>query len=278
MSFYQVLITLIYVFTLGILEGITEWLPISSTAHIIILEKIFGINSYFTEEFLILLNVMSQLGAIFAVIIIYFKKLYPFAFNEKNKQKEKIIIWKYVLISILPMVIFGLLLDDIVTKLFYNLFTISIMLIFYGILFIMLEAYNKIQNKITDVINIGYKKAFIIGATQLLAIIPGTSRSGITILSSGFLGLDRKTAVEYSFFLSIPIMMGASALKLVKYIFLYSFKLKEVIILLIAMLVAMIVSMFMIKKLLQFIKKIDFKVFGYYRIALGIIILMILYL
>lgn len=270
--------TLIYVITLGVVEGITEWLPISSTAHIIILEKIFKIENYFNLEFLILLDVMVQLGAIFAVVIIYFKKLYPFAFNKEISQKDKFIIWKYVLISILPIIVFGFILDDIVVKLFYNLFTISIMLIFYGILFITLEAYNKRQNKITKLTDIGSKKAFLIGATQVLAIVPGTSRSGITILSSGFLTLSRECAVEYSFFLSIPIMFGAAILKITKYLFLYTITLKEIIVLLIGMLVALIVSLFVIKKLLQFIKKINFKVFGYYRIGLGVIILIILFL
>ena len=277
MNRYEVFITLLYVILLGIVEGITEWLPISSTAHLIILERLFRIENHFKQEFLILLDVVIQLGAILSVVTIYFKKLYPFGYYNEYSKSTKICIYKYVIISMIPILVFGIILDDIVIKYFYNLLTISIMLIFYGVLFITLEAYNKNQNKIIKVQDIGTKKSFIIGTTQVLAIVPGTSRSGVTILSSGILGLSRENAIEYSFFLSIPIMFGASTLKLVKYLSLYSLTLREVIILLIAMMVAMIVSLFMIKKLLQFIKRINFKVFGYYRIALGIIILMFLY-
>lgn len=273
---------LVYAFILGIIEGITEWLPISSTAHLIIFEKLFLTSKYsgeiFSIEFLEVNLVVIQLGSILAVVVIYFKELYPFAFNEdKNSKYYKLSIWGRVLISMIPIVVIGLLLDSVVVELFYNLFTISIMLILYGVLFIVFDSFNKKQKKICDVNEIKVNKALSIGFIQLLALIPGTSRSGVTILCSGFLGLDRKTAVKYSFFLSIPVMFGASILKLIKYLMVNELILKQVIILFVGGMVAFMVSMIIVKKLILFINKINFKVFGYYRIALAIILLLVFF-
>ena len=272
------IIDLVYAFIIGIVEGITEWLPISSTAHLILIEKIFDISNYpntiFTSSFLLLVDVVIQLGAVMAVVVVYFKKLYPFAYNGSlSNKKDKLVILKNVTISLVPLLFIGLLLDGIVVELFYNLFTISIMLMVYGILFIVFNAYNKRQNKICDVTQISRKKALLVGFVQCLAVIPGTSRSGVTILFGGLLGMDKKTSMEYSFFLAIPVMLGASSLKTVKYLTNYTLVTKEIIILLITMMVSWLVSIFMVKKILKFIEKIDFKIFGYYRIVLGIIIL-----
>ena len=272
------LIDLIYAVILGVIEGITEWLPISSTAHIIIIEKMFYSSNYkpsFCEEFLLLFDVLIQLGAIIAVIIIYFKKLYPFKYNnDELKSKDKLTIWFKVLFSCLPIIIVALLFDDVITKYLYNLTTISIVLILYGVIFIFIENSSK-KYKITDIKEMSYKKSIVIGFIQVLALIPGTSRSGVTIIGGNILDCDRKTSMEYSFFLSIPIMLGASIYKLGKYLIYYKITLNEIIILLIAMLVAMLTSLIVIKKLLEYIKNNSFKVFGIYRIALGIIILII---
>ena len=277
------IIDLLYAVILGIIEGITEWLPISSTAHIILMEKVFyGLNSppSFSDEFLLLFDVLIQLGAIIAVVIIYFKKLYPFKYNDKEYSKnDKFNIWFKVMISCIPIVIIGLLFDDIITEKFYNLPTIAFTLILYGIIFIIVENYNKKRLfKVTDVNSLSVKKSLSIGLIQVLALIPGTSRSGVTIIYSSILGCDRKTASEYSFFLSIPIMFGASIYKLGKYLVNYQIVLKEIIILLISMIVAMLVSLVVIKKLLIYIKEHSFKVFGFYRIILGVIILVVWFL
>lgn len=272
------IIDIIYAITLGIIEGITEWLPISSTAHILIVEKLFyGFKTppSFSAEFLLMFDVLIQLGAIFAVVIIYFKKLYPFKYNDDEySQKDKLNIWLKVILSTIPVVIIGFFFDDLITKNFYNLPIIAITLIFYGIIFIIIE--NKRKNHdIIDVKNITHKKAISIGLFQVLALIPGTSRSGITIIGGSLIGCDRKSSAEYSFYLSVPIMFGASIYKLLKYAFNFKIVLKEVIILVIAMLVAMLVSLIIIKKLLNYIKNHSFKVFGIYRILIGILILVI---
>jgi undecaprenyl-diphosphatase len=218
---------------------------------------------------------MIQLGAIFAVVIIYFKKLYPFKYNDNEyDQKEKITIWLKVIISCIPVVIIGLLLDDFITSYFYNLFVIAITLILYGILFIVVENKKK-KNYIKSIKNVGVKDAGIIGCAQVLSLIPGTSRSGVTILSGMLLGFDRTSSAEYSFYLSVPIMFGASIYKLIKYVFNFKIMMKEVIILVIGMIVAMLISLIVIKNLLNYIKKHGFKVFGIYRIILGIVILVI---
>ena len=225
-----------------------------------------------------MLDVVIQLGAILACCMIYFKKLYPFSFNKNPIIfKEKINIWKNIIISLIPLVLLGLLLYDIVVELFYNLFIISIMLIVYGILIIVFDKYNKKEKKTKEINHISKLQAFLMGVVQVLAIIPGTSRSGVTILFAGVLGLNRKVAIEYSFFLAIPVMFMASLLKGMKYYFSYGLVLKEIIIIVIAMSVAFIVSLFVLKTLIALIKKINFKIFGFYRIILGIIILLLIF-
>ncbi len=275
------IIDLICAIILGILEGVTEWLPISSTAHLILtlnaFESLLSSDTVFTENFKLMFDVVIQLGAVIAVSIIYFKKLYPFKYNDKEySKKDKINIWFKVFIACIPMVILGLLLDDVVTMYFYNLLTIAITLIIYGVLFIIIENYcNKKDRTTTELVNLKTPNALAVGFIQVLAIVPGTSRSGVTIMSSRLFGLSKRSSVEYSFFLSIPIIYGASVYKMGKYLLAYGINLKEVIILLIGMLISLVVSLFIIKKLLDFIKKYSFKVFGIYRIILGIIILII---
>ena len=272
------LIDIIYAIVIGIIEGITEWLPVSSTAHIIMVEKVFysfKTPPSFSAEFLLMFDVLVQLGAIFAVVIIYFNKLFPFKVNSKEyDNNDSLKLWKNVILSTIPVVVIGFLFDDWITQKFYNIPTIGVMLIIYGIIFIFIE--NKKRNcNIINVKSITYKKAISIGLFQVLALIPGTSRSGITIIGGSVLGCDRKSSTEYSFYLSVPIMLGASIYKLLKYAFTFKIIAKEVIILMIAMLVAMLVSLIIIKKLLNYIQKHSFKVFGIYRIILGIIIIVI---
>lgn len=276
------IIDVLFAIILGIVEGFTEWLPISSTAHLIIVEELFSPfiqgSEVYSGEFLLLLDVIVQLGAITSCVIIYFKRLYPFGKNQtKEIKKEKFIILKNIINSLIPIVILGLLLDNIVVELFYNLFTIIVMLIGYGLLMIFLDNYNFRRQKITNVCDISKKKAFTIGLVQTLAIIPGTSRSGVTITSAGLLGVERRVAVEYSFFLAIPIMFGASLLKGIKYMTNYTITQNEIIILLIASLTALLVSLIVIKTLMRLIKEINFKLFGLYRIGLGIILLVTMY-
>ena len=275
------IIDLLCAVVLGIVEGITEWLPISSTAHLILVldwfDGFLDIETIFTEDFKLMFDVVIQLGAIIAVSIIYFKKLYPFKYNdEEYSKKDKINIWFKVVIACIPIALLGLLLDDIVTKYFYNIVTISSMLIIYGILFIVVENYNKKRKKaLIELKELKPKKALAIGFIQVLAIIPGTSRSGVTIIFGSLLGLKRKASMEYSFFLSIPIMYAASIYKIGKYLISFGINVKELVILLIGMIVALLISLFSIKKILEFIKKYSFKVFGIYRIFLGIILLII---
>lgn len=276
------ILDIIYAIILGIVEGVTEWLPISSTAHLILFGKLFNpiidTTEVFTVEFSLMSDVVIQLGAILAVVIVYFKKLYPFKFNDKEYSKlDKLDIWKKVIVSCLPVVLFGVLLDEMVIDIFYNLPTISLMLIIYGVIFILIETSKKKRIYVFDVKEISYQKAFVIGLLQILAIIPGTSRSGITIIGATLIGCSKKSATEYSFFLAIPIMVGATALKLFKYLFEYHLTIKQIIILLIATIVSFGVSLFVVKRLLSFIKKFSFKIFGLYRIILGVLIL-VLYL
>ena len=277
----MMIIDIIYAVILGVVEGITEWLPISSTAHILIIEKAFYSLENppsFSKDFLLLFDVLVQLGAILAVTVTYFQKLYPFKYNDNEyKKKDKLNIWVKIVISSIPVVLIGFLFDDWITEKFYNLPTIAFTLIFYGIIFIFIE--NKIKkNLIEDVNKITNKKAFSIGLFQVLALIPGTSRSGITIIGGCVVGCDKTSSTEYSFLLSVPIMFGVSIYKLLKYVFTFKIILKEVIILMIAMFVAMLTSLIVIKKLLNYLKTHDFKLFGIYRVCLGIIILILCFI
>lgn len=256
---------------LGIVEGITEWLPISSTGHMILVEEFVKFNA--SDEFMEMFRVVIQLGAILAVVLLYFHKLNPFSPKKSTQEKKDTMsIWYKVVIGVIPAGILGVLFDDWFDKHFYNYIMVAVMLIVYGVLFIMIEDRNKDKvPKIEGFKDLSYKTALLIGVFQILSLMPGTSRSGVTILGAILLGSSRHIAAEYSFFLSIPIMFGASALKLVKFGF--NFTGMELTILITGMVVAFVVSVIAIKFLISYIKGNDFKAFGWYRIALGIIVL-----
>ena len=265
-------IEILKVIFLGIVEGITEWLPISSTGHMILVDEFLKLGM--SEDFMEMFFVVIQLGAIMAVVVLYWKKIFPFNFNKKPfVQKNIIIMWTKIVIACIPAAIVGLLFDDQIDALFYNFQTVSIMLIVFGILFIVVENYNKGRKPIVkDMSSLTYKMAIIIGLFQLIAaVFPGTSRSGATILGALLIGVSRDVAAEFTFFLAIPVMFGASLLKLLKFGLVFtSFQL---IVLLVGMVVAFVVSIWAIKFLVGYIKKNDFKVFGWYRIILGAILL-----
>ena len=256
---------------IGIVEGITEWLPISSTGHMILVDELIKLNA--SEEFKSMFMVVIQLGAILAVVVLYFRKLNPFSRGKSLKMRYLTIeLWKKIIVACLPAAMLGVLIDDWLDAHLYNGFIVAMALIVYGVLFILIENSNKKRvDSITKVYSIDYQTALFIGAFQVLALIPGTSRSGATIIGGMILGASRSVAAEFSFFLSIPIMFGASLLKLVKFGFHYS--MAEIVYLLLGMIVAFLVSIFSISFLLSWIKKNDFKFFGYYRIVLGLIVL-----
>ena len=266
------ILEILQVILLGIVEGITEWLPISSTGHMILVEEFIHLNV--TDSFMEMFRVVIQLGAIMAVVVLYFKKLNPFSLSKsKEEKKDTWTLWFKVFVSCVPAAIIGILFDEKIDATFYNYVTVAIMLIVYGILFILVEKKNKgKQEKVTSLQDITYQLALIIGIFQVLALIPGTSRSGATIVGAILFGVSRTVAAEYTFFLAIPVMFGASLLKIVKFGF--AFTTSEIIILLVGMLTAFIVSILAIKFLMSYIKKNDFKVFGWYRIVLGIIVLL----
>lgn len=256
---------------LGIVEGITEWLPISSTGHMILVEEFLQLDA--SAAFKEMFFVVIQLGAIMAVVLLYSHKLNPFSPDKSSQDKKDTLqIWYKVMIGVVPAAVLGFMFDDLLNNRFYNYLTVAVMLIVYGILFIVIENWNHgRQIKIQTFNDLTYKTAFFIGIFQVLSLIPGTSRSGATILGGILLGASRYVAAEYSFFLSIPVMFGASALKIFKFGF--SFTLWEISILLTGMIVAFVVSVFAIKFLMGYIKNHDFKVFGWYRIVLGVLIL-----
>lgn len=259
----------------GVVEGITEWLPISSTGHLILVDKIVQFKQ--PEEFVNMFKVVIQLGAILAVMVIYFHKLNPFSRRKKPAQKRATIrLWMKIIVACIPAAVFGLLLDNwIDTVLMDNAYVVSAMLILYGVLFIVVENRNMGRPaQVQKVGQISFQLALYIGLFQVLAMIPGTSRSGATILGAMVLGCSRSAAAEFSFFLGIPVMFGASGLKIVKY-FLdgNTFTGPQVFYLIFGMLVAFVVSVYSIKFLMGYIKNNDFKFFGYYRIVLGIIVL-----
>lgn len=265
---------------LGIVEGVTEWLPVSSTGHMILVDEFLKLNV--SKEFMEMFLVVIQLGAILAVILLYWKKIFPFKFDNGVKvEKDTIIMWVKILIACVPAAIVGLLWDDYLNALFYNPTTVAFMLILFGILFIVIENYNKGKNpKINSLTEITYTVAVMIGLFQLIAaVFPGTSRSGATIVGALLIGVSRTVAAEFTFFLAIPVMLGASALKLVKFGLKTGFVMtgSELTILLVGMIVAFIVSILAIKFLMSYIKNNDFKVFGWYRIVLGILVLAYFY-
>ena len=259
----------------GIVEGITEWLPISSTGHMILLNEF--INLKVSEEFYSLFEVVIQLGAILAVVILYFKTIFPWGFGKtKEDTKDTLNLWGKILVACIPAAILGLLFDDWMDEHLYNSIVVSIALIVYGISFIVIE-WKHIGKGTTKKLNkITYKQAAGVGCFQLLSLIPGTSRSGSTIIGGLLIGLERSVAAEFTFFLAIPVMAGASLLKLLKYIIKVGlvFSTTEIVVLLVGCLIAFIVSIVVIKFLMNYIRKHDFKVFGWYRIILGIIVLL----
>lgn len=263
----------------GIVEGITEWLPISSTGHMILVDQFVHLNV--SADFYKMFEVVIQLGAIMAVVILFWNKLWPFHMkNEKPAWKDGALdMWLKIIVAVIPAAIIGVLFDDKIDELFYHPVPVAIALIVVGVLFIVVETIMK--GKKPSIKNIGqitYKAAVIIGLFQVLAaVFPGTSRSGATIIGALLIGVSRATAAEFTFFLAVPVMFGASLLKVIKYIAAgVAMTGSELVILVIGTLVAFIVSVFVIKFLMSYIKKHDFKVFGWYRIVLGILVLLIL--
>lgn len=262
------------VILLGVVEGITEWLPISSTGHMILVDEFIKLNV--SEAFREMFFVVIQLGAIFAVIVLYWSKLFPFKKQKIADAKARIVLdretmlmWLKVIIAVLPAALIGIPFDDQIDAMFYNYQTVAVTLILYGVLFIVIETRNRGKlPRINSIENITYGTAIIIGIFQVLSLIPGTSRSGATIVGAILIGVSRTVAAEFTFFLAIPVMLGASLLKLVK--FGMVFTQAEAVILAVGMVTAFVVSILAIKFLMGYIKKHDFKVFGYYRIILGI--------
>lgn len=255
---------------LGIVEGITEWLPISSTGHMILVDEFMKLDM--SDEFKKMFFVVIQLGAIMAVVLLYFKKLFPFSFSEKSFiKKDTFIMWFKIAVACIPAAVVGLLWDDKIDELFYNYKTVALALIIFGILFIIIE--NKQRSfKINSIDDITFKAAIFIGLFQLIAaVFPGTSRSGATIVGAMLLGISRVVATEFTFFLAVPVMFGASLLKIIKFGF--AFTQLEFVVLLVGMVVAFVVSIIAIRFLTEYIKSHDFKFFGWYRIILGIVVL-----
>lgn len=265
------IIEILKVVVLGIVEGFTEWLPISSTGHMILVDEIIHLNV--TEDFREVFRVVIQLGAILAVALLYFQKLNPFSSRKTEGQKWATIrLWIKIIIACVPAAVFGLLLDDWMDEHLYNGYVVAAMLILYGVLFIVLENRNRnTEFPIQKVTKISYQTALYIGMFQVLSLVPGTSRSGATILGAMILGCSRSAAAEFSFFLGVPVMFGASLLKIVKFGF--HFTGTEIFYLLLGMVIAFFVSVYSIKFLMGYVKRNDFKFFGYYRIVLGVIVL-----
>ena len=292
------------IIVLGIVEGITEWLPISSTGHMILVDAFWKTENHpvLTDEFMNMFTVVIQFGAILAVIVLYFRKLWPFHTKENQNRHsyfseassnpiicgiqrfrgnyccmDKIILWLKIAVSCLPAILVGLPLDDWMDAHLYTPVVVALMLILYGVGFILIEQYNKRRSpRINKLSALTWKDAALIGIFQVLALVPGTSRSGATILGGILIGASRGLAAEYTFFLAIPVMFGASLLKIVKFGF--AFTGTQLAVLLLGMAVAFIVSVFAIKFLVGYIKKHDFTVFGWYRIALGALVLLYAFL
>lgn len=274
----MVMIDIIKAFFIGIVQGITEWLPVSSTGHMILFDEFVKMNV--TEEFKELFLVVIQLGSILAVLTLYFRKLNPFSKTKTKVEKKRTwVLWSKVIVAALPAAVIGLLFDDFLDEHLYRYEVVAVTLILYGIAFIVIERYHASHGnkfKIDSVDDIDYGTALKIGTAQVLSLIPGTSRSGSTILGSMCVGVSRTAASEFSFFLAIPVMLGASALKILKYIVKVgvAFTRAEVVTLVVATVTAFAVSVFAIKLLMGFVRKHDFKVFGWYRIVLGIIVIL----
>lgn len=268
------MLEMLKVILLGIVEGITEWLPISSTGHLILVDEFVKLNA--SDAFKEMFNVVIQLGAILAVVVLYFHKLNPFSPKKSTKQKKQTIdLWLKVIVACIPAAVLGLLFDDWMEAHFHNYIVVSLMLIIYGVLFIIVENWNKgTTPRVTKLSELSYQTALAIGAFQVLSLVPGTSRSGATIIGALLIGVSRYAAAEFTFFLAIPVMFGASGVKILKFLKDGGgFTGMEAAMLLVGCLVAFLVSVFAIKFLMGYIKKNDFKVFGYYRIVLGVLVL-----
>lgn len=268
------MLEMLKVILLGIVEGITEWLPISSTGHLILVDEFVKLGA--SEAFKEMFNVVIQLGAILAVVVLYFHKLNPFSPKKTRNQKVHTIqLWMKVVVACIPAGVLGILLDDWMEEHLHNYIVVSLMLVLYGVLFIIVENWNKRNTPtVTKLSELSYKTAFLIGAFQVLSLVPGTSRSGATILGALLIGVSRYVAAEFTFFLAIPVMFGASGIKMLKFVKDGGgFTGMEASMLLVGCAVAFFVSVFAIKFLMSYIKKNDFKVFGYYRIILGILVL-----
>lgn len=269
-------IELIKVIILGIVEGLTEWLPISSTGHMILVDEFIklDVSTAFMDMFLVVI----QLGAILAVVVLNFEKLNPWSsWKTKAEKRDTFSLWSKVIVACVPAAVIGLMFNKFMEEHFMTAPVVATTLIFYGIMFIIVENYNKHRRpRVTDLAKLDYKTALIIGIFQVLSLVPGTSRSGATILGGILFGTSRYVATEFTFFLAIPVMFGASMLKMAKFGLHYT--LNEIFILVIGMVTAFIVSIISIKFLLNYIKTNDFKAFGYYRIVLGIIVIAYLFL
>ncbi len=268
-SIIEILKTILF----GIVEGITEWLPISSTGHMILLNEFVTLDV--SEEFWEMFLVVIQLGAILAVVLLFWNKIFPFRFKEKPVIRTDIfVLWFKILVACIPAAVIGLAFDDVFDALFYNPTCVAVALIVFGIAFIVIENRNRnMSPKITELQQITFQTAFMIGVFQLLAaVFPGTSRSGATIVGALLIGVSRTVAAEFTFFLAIPVMLGASLLKIVKFGF--DFTGAELTVLLVGMVSAFVVSVVVIRFLMGYIKKHDFKVFGWYRIILGAAVLL----
>lgn len=261
------------VILIGIVEGITEWLPISSTGHMLLVDAFWPLQM--SEAFKEMFFVVIQLGAILAVVVLFWKRMFPFQFRERpHVRKDIFSMWFRVIVAVLPAAVLGVLFDDWLEQNFGHPFSIALMLIVYGIAFILIENWNRFRTpKITDIAQIDYKTALLIGLFQVLSMIPGTSRSGATIIGALLLGVSRTAAAEFTFFLAVPTMLGASALKLVKFGF--GFTSAELIVLLVGMAVAFVVSLLAIRFLMNYVQKHDFRIFGWYRIILGILVILV---
>ena len=272
LSFSEVLKTIV----LGIVEGLTEWLPVSSTGHMILVDDFIMLDV--SKQFMDMFLVVIQLGAILAVVVLNFEKLNPFSpWKTKLQKRNTFTLWAKVMVACVPAAVIGILLNDWMEEHLMTTPVVAAALIFYGIVFIAVEQFNRYRTpRIRTLESLDYKTAFIIGMFQVLALVPGTSRSGATIIGGILFGASRYAATEFTFFLAIPVMFGASLLKMVKFGFHYS--LEEVFILIIGMTTAFVVSILSIKFLLNYIKKNDFTAFGWYRIALGLIVLAYLFL
>lgn len=265
------LIEVIKVIFYGILEGITEWLPVSSTGHLILFESFWPLNQ--SEEFMEMFRVVIQLGAILAVCVLYFQRLNPFSRSHSQAEKSEIFgIWGKVIVGCIPAGVLGVLFNDFFDEHFYKWQVVAFTLILYGVLFILIENRNRGRRpRVRSFRQMTYPMALVIGCCQVLSLVPGTSRSGSSILGAMFFGVSRSVAAEFSFFMAIPIMFGASFLKLIKYGL--AFTAGELICLILGMVIAFVVSLAAIRFLMDYVKRHDFKVFGYYRIVLGIVVI-----